>query len=71
MGAVFVHLNPFKVLCISISCDMISFFQNHHAFAGRESPLGKHSAEKSGSDDQIIVMHIYFSFPVDVSVILL
>ena len=71
MGAIFMHLNPFEVLRKGISCDMISFFQNQHAFAGRESPLGKHSAEKSGSDNQIIVMHFCFSFPIDVSVILL
>ena len=59
MGTIPVDLNVLHGLRIYIAGNMAAPFQNQYRFACRLCLLGKNCTEKAGTDDQIIILHLF------------
>ena len=55
MGAVFVNMDPFHLLCINISCDSRTFIDYQDAFSCRLRLMCKYCSEETCTDNKKVI----------------
>ena len=56
VGAILVNLNAFNFFGEDVAADVAALFDNETTLAALGSFVGKHGAEKTGADDEVVIM---------------
>ena len=57
VGAVFVHVDPFNLFTVDISCDVVALVDDKACFSFFLCFIGEDRAEEAGADDEVVVFH--------------